>query len=143
MPVIVVGADTPEGERIVERILEPGREVRVFVTDPDQGRVFKEKGAKVAVGDVSDDTHIAGAATRCFSAVLIGSAATDTRERSFAKNPEAVLAAWARGVADVRRVIWVHDGETPEVTPKEVATVSPEESDLAEKVAALDDVASL
>lgn len=145
MPVIVIGADTPSGTAIVEGLIEPGREIRAFVTDVDSARALKALGVKVAVGDVSDETHIEGAAMRCFSAVLIGEAATDARERSFAPDPESVHRAWSRGITEsgVRRAIWVIDGEPPSSKVGEVAVVSPGEADLVQRVVAIDDVRTL
>jgi uncharacterized protein YbjT (DUF2867 family) len=86
MPVIVVGADTSQGRAVVEGLLEPGREVRAFVSDPDAGAELRELGVKVALGDVSDDSHVQGACTNCFTAVLVTEAARDGRERSFASS---------------------------------------------------------
>ncbi len=60
MPVIVVGADTPQGRAVVEGLVEPGREVRAFVSDPIVGAELRDMGVKVALGDVSDDSHIQG-----------------------------------------------------------------------------------
>jgi uncharacterized protein YbjT (DUF2867 family) len=143
MPVIVVGADTPDGQEIVEALLSPGREVRVFVSDPDIGAGMKKRGAKVATGDVSDASHIEAAATRCFSAVLVTEAARDNRERSFIDNEPKLLEAWASAVAGVTRVIWVHPGEPPPVRPSEVVVVEPGTPGLAGRVAELDDARSI
>lgn len=143
MPVIVVGADTTGGKAIVDSLLDPGREVRVFVSDPDVGAELKAKGAKVALGDVSDESHVHAASTRCFTAILMSEAARDGRERSFAKDEAQTLRGWAAAVADVRRVIWVHDGETPPVKAPEVAVVSPDHEDLVGLVVKLDDAAAL
>lgn len=144
MPVIVIGADTEPGTAILERLNTPEREIRAFVTSPDAAARFKEIGVKVALGDVSDESHIEGASLRCFSAVLVAEAAEDDRERSFADTPDAVLSGWARAVgrSQVKRVIWVTAGETPEVE-SEVATVDPGDPELAERVAALDDAQSI
>lgn len=138
MPVIVVGADTPTGSQIVDAMLDPAREIRVFVSDPDEGLRLRERGAKVALGDVSDDSHLEAAATQCFSAVLITEAARDGRERSFARDEAAVLEAWASAVTGVRRVIWVHDGEPPPTVASEVAVVPPDDPDVVDRVVALD-----
>lgn len=137
---MVVGADTEPGRRIIHRFLDNEREVRAFVTDPDVADDLRRKGAKVALGDVSDDSHLSGACLNCFSVVLVGDAATDGRERSFASRPDAVLAAWAKAVesAAVRRVIWVGDVEAPAVKIDEVAAVRTDEPDLAEAVFGLD-----
>ena len=145
MPVIVVGADTAAGAVIVERLVDPQREVRVFVTDPAIGQEMKERGLKVAIGDVSDDSHVEAASTRCFSAVLIAEAALDGRERSFADGPEDVLEGWAMAVANsgVRRVIWVTSGPHPETKAPEVTAVDPTDPELAEKVFALDEAYSI
>ena len=141
MPVIVVGADTSQGRAVVNRLVEPGREVRAFVSDPDAGAELRELGVKVALGDVSDDSHVQGACLNCFTAVLITEAALDKRERSFAINERQVLEGWAAAAAasGVTRVIWVHDGEPPPVRVKEVRTVSPDHPDLVTEVSALDD----
>ncbi len=109
MPVLVVGADTEMGKAAVEALLSRAGEVRAFVTDPGVALELKKRGVKVATGDVSDASHVGGAATSVFSAVLVSAAATDDRERSFATSPLAVARAWAEGLADarVRRIIWV------------------------------------
>lgn len=145
MPVIVVGADTPVGAQIVERLAGSDREVRAFVTDPGTGAVWRQRGVKVAVGDVSDDSHVSGACLNCFSAVLVMEAAIDDRERAFAADPEAVLAAWAEAAtaAGVRRLIWVGDRSPPPTPGPEVAVVRPERPDLVDEVYRLDDIESL
>ena len=145
MPLIVVGADTKLGEAILDRLDAPEREIRVFVTDEAKGLELKERGFKVATGDVSDESHVEAASLRCFSAVLITEAAEDERERSFASSPEEVVRGWARAVSNSRvtRVIWVTAMEPPETNVDEVASVDPSDPELATKVVALDEVASL
>lgn len=141
MPVIVVGADTPAGTRIIEALITPGREVRAFVSDESSAVGLRDKGVKVALGDVSDDGHVEGAATGCFSAVLVAEAAFDHRERSFADTPEAVMEGWARAVnlARVTRTIWLSESLPPRVSTREVALVGPSDTDFVERVVALDD----
>lgn len=145
MPLIVVGADTGAGTRILNQIGKPEREVRVFVTDESRGVELKGRGFKVAIGDVSDDSHVGAAALRCFSAVLIAEAAHDFRERSFSDTPEQVMRGWAEAVANagVSRVIWVTPDEPPETKVEEVASVEPDDPDMAEKVVALDDAGTI
>lgn len=145
MPVIVVGADTPGGRLITEALAEPGREVRAFVTDADAAMELKELGVKVALGDVSDDTHVEGAATNSFSAVLITEAASDDRERAFAAESSATLRGWARAVtaSRVKRVIWVGDQEPPETPGAETAVVSPTDPGVVAKVVALDEAQTI
>ena len=63
MPVIVVGADTEPGRVVLQALLEPGREVRAFVSDEKVAEQLRALGVKVALGDVSDDSHLEGAAT--------------------------------------------------------------------------------
>lgn len=144
MPVIVVGADTPIGMDLIQGLLEPGREVRAFVSDPEVAMNLRAAGVKVALGDVSDDSHIQGAATNCFSAVLVTEAAHDDRERSFAATPVEVLIGWAKAVSASRvtRTIWVGD-EVPDVATPEKAVVSPSVVDVVERVVALDDAARI
>lgn len=145
MPLIVVGADTGPGTEILERLSAQNREIRVFVSDEGRGLELKNRGFKVATGDVSDDSHVEAASTRCFSAVLVADAAADERERSFADTPQDVLEGWAQAVANsnVKRVIWVITDEPPRVGVGEVATVDPRERGFAEKVVALDEADSL
>ena len=141
MPVIVVGADTENGRALVDGLVAPGREVRAFVSDPEVAASLKGMGVKVALGDVSDESHVQGSLTNCFTAVLVTEAARDSRERSFAASEEQVLRGWASAVAasGVTRVIWVHDGEVPPVGSAETRSVSPNRPDLVEEVVALDD----
>jgi len=145
MPVIVVGADTESGAAILERLYQPRREIRAFVSDEATGRKLRERGFKVAIGDVSDSSHVEGAATRCFSAVLISEAARDDRERAFAGTSEEVLEGWADAVgrSQVTRVIWVTTEEHPETKVSEVATVDPGRPDLADVVFRLDEAHSI
>lgn len=109
--MIVIGADTPVGKAVVGRLLEEAAEVRAFVTDAEVGAELKAAGAKVAVGDLSDGSHLAGAALHTFCAVAVAQAASDDRERAFADGPDAVVAAWAEGLdaAGTKRAIWVGD----------------------------------
>lgn len=145
MPLIVIGADTTAGEAIVERLGQPEREVRVFVTDETAGQAMRELGFKVATGDVSDVSHVEAASLRCFSAVLIADAAADGRQLSFASTAGEVLRGWASAVGNsgVRRVIWVTDTEPPETEAPEVAVVEPSDPSLAQTVLALDDAHSI
>jgi putative NADH-flavin reductase len=139
---MVVGADTRSGRLIASRFLGRDREVRVFVTDAAAAEELRAAGAKVALGDVSDDSHVAGACLNCFSVVLVGEAAGDDRQRSFAATPEAVMEGWAKAVgsAGVQRVIWVADEDPPATPIDEVAMVDPSASDMAEAVFDLDAV---
>ncbi|HEX6287069.1 MAG TPA: hypothetical protein VFZ80_06260 [Acidimicrobiia bacterium] len=145
MPMIVVGADTTPGAVLLSQLDASAREIRVFVTDEARGLELKGAGFKVATGDVSDDSHVEAAATRCFSAVLISEAAHDDRERSFARNAADVLEGWAKAVSNskVRRVIWVTDGDYPDTSVPEVAVVDPSETDFARKIVDLDEAAKL
>lgn len=148
MPVIVVGADTPLGPAIVEALLARDGEVRAFVTDRSVGETLKGRKVKVAVGDVSDASHVGAAATRCFTAVLLTDAASDARERSFLADSSAVTAAWVDAMreAEVRRVIWVGDGAPDSIPGVEYAAIDPagaESAAIAAEVAALDEVAAL
>lgn len=117
----------------------------MFVTDEKVGRDLKSRGFKVAIGDVSDESHVEAASTRCFSAVLIAEAATDSRERSFATSGDQILHGWANAVSNskVRRVIWVAAGDPPAIEVDEVAVLSPDEPDLAQRIIELDDASSL
>jgi len=153
MPVLVVGADTPMGSAILSALIERGGEVRAFVTDPLAGEALRHGQAKVAVGDVSDESHVEAAAAQAFSAILVTACASDGRELSFADSPRDVLAGWARALraARVRRAIWV-TGPTAELDPDWIAS-TPEHAvlragvassrDVAEEVARLDEAGVL
>ena len=108
MPVIVIGADTTLGAAIVPSLASRTGELRVFVSDGDIGEAFRGV-AKVAVGDVSDGSHVGGAAMGAFCAIVVSDAAHDDRERAFASNPVAVFERWADGLGDagIARVIVV------------------------------------
>lgn len=108
MPVIVIGADTAVGAAIVAALKPASGEIRVFVTDPGSGERYRNV-SKVAVGDLSDGSHVGGAAIGAFCAIAITAAASDERERHFAADPAAVLTQWADGLSDagVVRVITV------------------------------------
>ena len=145
MPLIVVGADTRHGEAILRRLEGLDREVRAFVTDEGKGLELRDRGFKVATGDVSDQSHVEAASSQCFSAVLIAEAASDSRERAFASSAEGVLDGWAKAMSAsrVNRVIWVADGEPPEANVTEVAVVDPSDPELVAKVVELDDAHSI
>lgn len=146
MPVIIVGADTAIGARIVESMVEPGREVRAFVSDVTHAEKLKKIGVKVALGDVSDPSHVGGACTHCFSVVLITEAAADGRDRAFASDVQTVLDGWAEAArdADVSRVIWVTDREQlPPINGVETAVVHPGAPDPVAEVVRLDDAATI
>ena len=108
MPVIVIGADSSLGEAIVPALAPASGEIRLFVSDPEVGARMRGIG-KVAVGDVSDGTHVGGAAIGAFCAILVAEVAQDARERSFAASPEKLFAQWADGLRDagVSRIIFV------------------------------------
>ena len=61
MPVIVVGADTDLGRAIVPALRPASGEIRLFASDAEAVAGYRSF-AKVAVGDVSDGTHVGGAA---------------------------------------------------------------------------------
>ena len=109
MPVIVIGADTEIGRAVVGALSGDASELRAFVTNVDDAVSLKASGVKVAVGDVSDDGHVSGAAYRTFCAILLSEAAIDGRERSFASDSQAVVSAWGRALdqAGTTRAIWI------------------------------------
>lgn len=148
MPVIVVGADTTLGSRIVEAMAGPEREVRAFVSDPGAVDHLRDLGVKVALGDVSDASHVGGACTNCFSAVLVSDAASDGRDRAFASEPGTVLAGWAEAVdsAAVRRAIWVMEGDAPTTrrVPESATVPRNQEPDvIVDSVVALDEARTI
>jgi uncharacterized protein YbjT (DUF2867 family) len=147
MPVIIVGADTPFGMQIAERLSTETAELRAFVSDLDSVAPLRSLGCKVAVGDVSDESHTGAAAHGCFSAILITEAADDERERSFADTAFKVVRGWVAGARDagVQRIIWVTDGSVnlPDVMAMEVATVHVRDEGALELVATYEDLATL
>lgn len=126
--MIVVGADTRIGDAIISVVCRSAAEVRAFITLDAGADRLKEQGVKVALGDVSDSSHVEAAALYCFCAVLVTEAAYDGRDRAFAQHPDDVLAGWAEAArnAGVQRVIWVATEHRKEPYPEsvdEVATV--------------------
>jgi len=126
MPVIVVGADTQIGHTIISTVCRSAAEVRAFITRDKAADHLKERGVKVALGDVSDSSHVEAAALYCFCAVLVTEAAYDGRDRAFAQHPDDVLAGWAEAArnAGVRRVIWVGAEHREEPYPDSVGEVA-------------------
>lgn len=150
MPVIVIGADTPMGGAVLNELLPRDSEVRAFVTAPEAVAGLRARGVKVACGDISDASHVGGAALNCFCAVLIQEAAVDDRERSFADDPPAVLEAWIEGLNDAgvtRTIVVWHDppAASVEAIESETVVVDPERgpADCAVEVARLEDLAEL
>lgn len=150
MPVLVVGADTDLGSTVIDALTSRDGEVRAFVSSPEEATTLRGRGIKVALGDVSDGSHVGGAALNCFSVVLIAAAAEDDRERSFARTPAEVFEAWAEALemAVPRRVIWVGrpgiepvDGTDMEMAIVETADRSA--ADIAAEIARLDDQETL
>ncbi len=116
MPVIVIGADTELGHAIVPALRPASDEIRLFASD-DAAVTQYRPFAKVAVGDISDGSHVGGAALGAFCAVVIAAAAHDERERFFAATPDELFAQWADGLeeAGISRVIVVGAaGELPD-----------------------------
>ena len=109
MPVIVIGADTPIGEAVVQAVVPSAAEARAFISDERFAGGLRALGVKVALGDVSDISHVEAAALNCFCAVLMVEAAADGRERAFATNHRDVMEGWASAIrgAGVQRAIWV------------------------------------
>ncbi|NNF70315.1 MAG: short chain dehydrogenase, partial [Acidimicrobiia bacterium] len=58
MPVIIVGADSPQGNELVAALRQDRSEVRAFITEPAAGDGLRALGAKVAIGDVTDASHV-------------------------------------------------------------------------------------
>lgn len=152
MPVLVVGADTPTGSAVVAALAGRDGELRCFVSDEAIAAQLKSRSAKVALGDVSDGSHVGAAGINCFSMVFLTEAAHDERVRSFAASPEEVFEQWQEAIelAGVRRVIWVQDGSSEgsgaKVVANELAVVAGATmatSEIAARVVELDEVADL
>ena len=150
MSVLVVGADTPRGQAIVDALAGQESQLRVFVSAEDVAAELRARpGVHVAEGDVSDASHVEGAATRCFTVVFVTTAAVDARERAFARTDTAVLKGWCDAAREcgVTRAIWVldpahADWEPPVAAPEQVV-LPLDHPDLAAEVARLDDAAEL
>ncbi len=108
MPVIVIGADSELGHAIVPALRPASGEIRLFASDEDPVTQYRPF-TKVAVGDISDGTHVGGAAIGAFCAIVIAAAAHDERERHFVSDAEELFNQWADGLSDagIGRVILV------------------------------------
>jgi putative NADH-flavin reductase len=106
--MLIVGADTPPGRALAEAVVGRG-EIRVFVSNEAAAETLRSSNFKVALGDVSDASHVGSAAIGAFCAVLLAEAALDDRTRSFASDSSTVIGSWVNAVAEagVRRVILV------------------------------------
>lgn len=149
MPVIVVGADTLPGRQIVSKLVQSGGEIRVFISDPDAADAFKQVGCKVALGDVSDGSHVEMAGFEAFTAVLVADAATDEREKAFASDANTVVGQWLTAVQDagIHRTIWIGSKELPKppanpATP-EWAVVAGSTPGLGDEVARINELSEL
>ncbi len=148
---MIIGADTTLGPAIVDALAGRDGEVRAFVSATEAIDGLRSRGVKTAVGDISDGTHIGGAALHAFAAVIIAEAASDDRERAFAADPAAVFDQWADGLRDagVTRAIWVADTPIPTAIAtavREHASVvitDRDPNDIAAEVARLDEAATL
>ncbi|MBK5268356.1 MAG: hypothetical protein JJE47_13065 [Acidimicrobiia bacterium] len=152
MPVLVVGADTPTGSAIIAALAGRDGELRCFVSDSTVAIELKSRSTKVALGDVSDGSHVGAAGINCFSMVFVTEAARDERVRSFASSPEEVFEQWQEAIemAGVQRVIWVEDepseGSGTKIVATELAVVvgrTKDTSEIAARVVELDEVADL
>lgn len=150
MPAIVIGADTEQGAAIARALTSRQGEVRAFITDSTAGDALRAVGIKVAIGDVSDGSHIEGAAHEAFTGVLIAEAAGDDRERSFAATPVEVADAWIEALraAGVRRLLWVGPAEPAGIAawPGEFALIDTGTAtvgEVADEVVRLDDLGAL
>jgi putative NADH-flavin reductase len=134
---------------VVAALAPVASEIRAFASDAGSLDELRGHGATVAIGDVGDASHLAGAALGAFSAILVAAAATDGRERAFASTPVEVYDAWIEAMRDagIRRIIWV-GGESPagiSDLDAEVATVDPAPGiePAVARIVALDDAADL
>ncbi len=150
MPVIIIGADTEHGLPVATALTGRAGEVRAFVTDRASAEPLRQLGIKVAIGDVSDASHIEGAAHDAFSAILMAEAAGDDRERSFAPSFEGVVARWVEGLsgAGVKRLIWIGPDPMPGLldTGPESASIDTDglsPAEVAAEAVRLDDLAVL
>ncbi|MEX2323317.1 MAG: hypothetical protein WEA29_06050 [Acidimicrobiia bacterium] len=116
MPMLIVGGDTPTGRALADAVAGRG-EIRMFVSNEAAAETLRSADFKVALGDVSDASHVGGAAIGAFCAVLLAEAAVDDRTRSFASDPSTVVGSWVSAVAEagVRRVILVAGAENEEL----------------------------
>ncbi len=109
MPALVVGADTPQGAKIIDALTQREGDLRAFVSTSEARGNLLARGIPAANGDVSDGSHVGGAAQGAFCVICVSTATHDERERSFAATPEAVVSQWADGLRDagVARIVWV------------------------------------
>ena len=140
MPVSVVGADTALGAAVLEAVLAPAREVRAFVSNRDVAPTLRSRGIKVAVGDVSDGSHVAAVCWGAHTVILITDAAFDDRELAFVNDPAGLVPVWVEAARGARRVVWVgkHLGSLPPASI-EVRDDGRSLAEIASYVAALDE----
>lgn len=148
MPVIVLGGDSTIGRAIVHCLAGRPGEVRAFLSSPEAATTLRSHGVKIAIGDLSDDTHVRAAATGAYCAVLVTEAAYDGRAFAFGE-PDEVVEGWLRAVKEARvtRIIVVGTPRKPvSVGAPEMRVLATEgmtADDIAHAVAALDEAQRL
>jgi uncharacterized protein YbjT (DUF2867 family) len=88
--IVVAGASSNTGKRVVDELLAQGRDVRVLVRSANDERYFSSKGASVVTGDVRDRDAVERACSGASTVVsLVG--------RHFARTEEGLWDVDARG----------------------------------------------
>lgn len=70
-PYVVFGATGRTGAAAAEALLHSGHSVRVVVRDPAHGRPWAERGAQVAVADLTDFDSVTSALSRARAAYVV------------------------------------------------------------------------
>ncbi len=139
------------GEAVVSAIIPAAAEVRAFISDEGRAGGLKARGVKVALGDLSDTSHVEAAALYCFCAVLVTDAALDGRELGFADGAGTVWEGWADAIrnAGVHRTIWVGakseftGGRDSRATPEVAVVADTDIARAAARVARLEEAQTL
>ena len=110
MPVLVTGVEESLGRATVQRLLETGGEVRVWLDDELSGdadaRAWRARGCKTALGSTGDEGRLEAALEQVHTVVhLAGGPLADPK---VATDQLATVASAALG-AGCRRLIWVTD----------------------------------
>lgn len=139
------------GEAVVSAIIPVAAEVRAFISEEGWAAGLKAQGVKVALGDLSDTSHVEAAALFCFCAVLVTDAALDGRELGFADGAGTVWEGWADAIrnAGVHRTIWVstehgfNRGSDSRATPEVAVVADTDIARAAARVARLEEAQTL